>query len=487
MFMGVDNLKTKIVILLILCFMFAAFAQGAVEVTSGLTTGKVLLAVDYGDLREGNESLALDPLSLTFENKGNTSEAVSLSFSGLSADYQLSLSETSFTLDAVGGNTTTKTVTLDSVVPAKVDSGSHDIGKLMVGSTEYVIQTEVKSMLSIDDIKVYVDGEKETTLDKDGDDIKDIRPGSNIELRFRLDSLFDNDYGEGDIEGAELTVQFKDSDDEDDFDDEIDEGEEFDIDAGDSEDGIILNFDVPTTAKEGTYDLLITLEGEDDNNANHLVEWTIGLEIDRKKDDVQFESVSLTSDTVACEGSTILKLKLINYGSNTQKEAAISVYSSDLGLNENFADIYLDEDPDEDDNSWSKTIPIVVTDDIKTGDHYIEVYAYIDNDEQIDYHSVRLTVDSCSTTGTTNQAEDTTEVVVVPPAGNVDNQQSTTTPFIETTETSFGESKGMMVLLGVAVVLLLVFIILIIVFLLRGNNFFPFLLYCRNLVLTYIK
>ncbi|MFH1682763.1 MAG: hypothetical protein ABIA37_03115, partial [Candidatus Woesearchaeota archaeon] len=470
---GVYKLKKTYLMLLgiILMVSLGAFAQAAVEITSGLTDGKVALDVDYGDLREDNESLILNPISLTFENKGNTSETVNLAFSGVLTGYNLNLSTTSFTLDAVGGNTTTKTITLSATVPAKEDSGNHDVGKLMVGSTEYVIQTRVESMLVFNDIKVYVNGDKKTTLDSDGDSIKDVRPGSTVELKFRIDNNFDDEYDEGDIEDATLSVQFKNDNDEDDFDDEIDEEEDFDLDAGDSEDGLTISIDVPTTAQEGSYELLIAVGGEDNNNAQHTNEWTITLKVNRDKDDVQIETATLSSDLLKCTRTTSLKLKLTNFGSNDQDAAAISIYNSALGINYNFDDIEMDKDPDDDTNSFSKTIPLNIDEEADAGDYYLELYAYIDGDEEVDYKTIKLTVEDCKTsTITAEENKSKADDVIVVSAFPEDNtNQQSGTPFVETTESSFTESKGMIVLLGLAGVLLVVFIILLIWLLVRGR------------------
>ena len=195
----------------------AVFAQAA-EITSGLTSGKVLLNVDYGDLKKDdkdNTTMDLSALSLTIANKGNSSETVTLSLANVATGYTLKLSDTSFTLNKSGDNGSTKTITLKANVPIDVDSYDsgidtlNDIGKLKIGATEYQISTKVKSQLELDEIKVYIDGKKEDTLDSSGEKISDVRPGSKVEFKFKIENKFDDDYKDGDIKDIELNVKFK--------------------------------------------------------------------------------------------------------------------------------------------------------------------------------------------------------------------------------------------------------------------------------------
>jgi len=457
----------------------SVFGLADVEV-SGLTDNKVVLDVNYGSLGEDdedNDTMALSPLSLTFKNNGAGQEAISLELANILTDYQLELSETSFTLGVSGEENDSKTVTLSAVVPVDVDSGNHSIGKLKFGDIEYEIETFVVPMLEIEEIGVYVDDKKEDTVDDDGEEIKDIRPGSEIELRFEIENLFDDDYGEGDIEEIELTIEFEDNDDEDDFEGEIDEEAEFDLDAGDKVEGdeVVIKFDVPGNAKEQSYDLAIKLEGEDGNGAKHTVRWLIELELDREKDDVQIEKADLTTEILKCTRDTQLKVMMTNFGSNNQKDAALSIYSEALGMNYNFKDIYLDKDPDDEDNSYSKTIPVSLADDFGAGDYYIEVRAYVDSDEQVAYNDVKLVVESCSVEEPEEEEEERTEeeeevveeeTVVVEEFLSADNAPASG-QFIESGEIPFTQIKGIVIFIGVAIALLVVLIILVIYVLIR--------------------
>ena len=180
---------------------------------------------------------------------------------------------------------------------------------------------------------------------------------------------------------------------------------------------------IPAEAKEGNYELEIHLEGEDGNNAEHQVAWFVTLVVDREKDDVQFEKAELEDNSIKCGETTYLNLKLTNYGSNRQDNAAVSVYNALLNLNENYVDIELDQDPDDSDNSFSKRLPITVNNQIRPGDYHIEVRSYLDNDEEKEFRDLKLTVERCT--------------AAVPPTE--EEEEETTPPELEEEEETTGE------------------------------------------------
>lgn len=330
-------------------------------------------------------------------NNGNVSENVQLELLNIAPGYTLNLSTRSFILDS----NVSQNVVINGQIPLSEDSGQHTIGQLRFGAATYDIIANVDSMLDLVEVVVYADGDKENTISNENEDTEDLRPGTEVELRFEIKNLFDKDYDNGDIDINELTVKLNDDNDEDEFGDEIDEEprESFDeLDAGQTVEGeeVVVVISIPAEAEEGSYELEINLEGEDGNNAKHTVTWLVSLVVDREKDDVQFETAGLEDSSIKCGETTYLNLKLTNYGSNSQNDAAVSVHNAVLGINENYVDLELDEDPDDADNSFSKKIPITVNNTIKAGDYHIEVRSFLDNDKEKEFRDVKLTVERCS-------------------------------------------------------------------------------------------
>ena len=394
-----------------LLFLLAGAASAAVEMT-GLTNGKINFDINYKALDEDDddaEKIDLGAKTLTFLNNGNASENVLLELLNIAPGYTLNLSNSSFTLIS----NASQTVTINGQIPLSEDSGEHTIGQLRFGTTTYNIIVNVESMLDLVEVVVYADGNKENTISNENEDTDDLKPGMEVELRFEIKNLFDKDYDNGDIDINELTVTLNNDNDEDDFGEEIDEEprDNFDeIAAGETVEGedVVVVIDIPADAKEDNYELEINLEGEDGNNAKHTVTWLVDLVIDREKDDVQFETVELEDPSLKCGEATYLNFELINYGSNSQDKAAVSVYNPVLGINENYVNIKLDKNPDDEDNSFSKRIPITVNNTVKAGDYQIEVRSFLNNREK-ELRNVKLTVEKC-TAAVVAQEETTTPI-----------------------------------------------------------------------------
>ena len=459
-------------IMVLLC---VGLAQAAIDVSSLDANGKITVDVNYGNLDEpddGKDTMTLSPVTLTFQNTDVVPvNGVALAMNNVATGYTAVLSVNTIDLAAAGAAGDSVTVTLTLTVPLDADAEGdeeglvHNVGTLNVNGVDYTVDTSVKSMLEIDKIKVTVDDKSEGTVDEDGDNIKNVRPGSIVELKFTVKNNFDKDYSDGDMDDVEVTMEFADEDDEDDYDDSIDEEESFSLDAGDEEE-FTFTFEVPATADDKDYDLEITLEGESDNGATHTITWIIILKINRERDDVQLERAELTKTTLKCGESTTLNVKMTNFGSNDQEEASLNVYNAALGLSSNFINIYLDENPDDRENSYSKTINIVVPESVTAGTFDIEVRAYIDGDEEVDHQLVRLIVDGCSL----EEEEENLTTGVTGTAGEKDGETTTTEgqgQYLETTETSFGQSTGVLVLMGAVALLLVILIVVVIVFLVK--------------------
>lgn len=484
---GWVKIKTKLLInCVLLTFLLAGAASAAVEMSSGLTDGKISFDVNYRALNEDDDNtqkIGLAEKTLTFLNNGNTSENVLLELLNIAPGYTLILSNSSFTLNG----SASQTVTLDGEVPVDEDAGEHTIGQLKFGNTTYNIVTKVGSMLDIEEIVVYADGEKENTISNENEDTNDLRPGMEVELRFEIKNYFDKDYDNGDIDINELTVKLKNDNDEDDFGDEIDEEPRDDfneLEAGQKVEGedVVVVIDIPADAKEDNYQLEIYLEGEDGNNAQHTVTWLIELVVDREKDDVQFEKAELEDNSIKCGETTYLNIKLTNYGSNSQDNAAVSVHNALLGINENYIDIELDKNPDDSDNSFTKRIPITVDNTVNAGDYHIEVRSYLENDEENEFRDVKLTVERCSVpvveddeeeeTVPEEEEEETTEEYDSADDIEDDAEDDSETPItsgivMETVEDPYTSEDFFIATIIVALVLIIAMIIIFVVILVK--------------------
>lgn len=383
----------------------------------------------------------------------------------VSSDYTALVNELPATELTLGPGES-KTVTLTLTVPIDENSGSNAVGTLTWTAGEDTgilgIETNVRSMVRINELNVCFNDDCEE-VDESGDKTDDIAPGTEVEFKVDVENLFDDKYDDCDLEDIELTLQFADEDDEDDFEDEIDEEETFDLDA-EEETEVVLSFDVPGDAKEKSYELVLRLEAEDENGAVHIEEWTVYLEVDRQKDDVRIEKAELAMDTVVSGGETTLRIRLTNYGSNDQDDVALTVYNSALGIDVKEWDIEMDEDPDDDDNSYTKTVPIVVSEDVLAGTFTIEVRVFVDGDEEVDHRILKLTVAGAEEAAE-EEEEETGEVIVQNLPEEAAEESGLTGAVVSTVETS--QSGGMTAFMVVVVVLLVILIALMLGVLIR--------------------
>lgn len=414
--------------------------------------------------QERNNTITNFPF--TIENDGDFTETVNISLTNVASKFNAQLSKTATTLNPG----TTETITLTLFVPADQSSGVQAIGQVSLGfngvSTAKEIQLETVSKLKIDDVDVEVEGEDDTDL-KDGETInEEAKPEDDVEFDIRVRNLFASN-SDIDMDNVEVEVVIEDIDDDDDLDESKDAD---DIDADDTAD-VTLAFKVPLEVDEQTYDVIITAEGEDKNGATHTATQKLKLRVEKENDDVRITEFDLGSATLSCVRSTNLRVTIQNFGSDDQDDAALAVVNRNLGVNFQVDDIELDNDADNDDNEFSRTFDITVPSTQKAGTYQIEIFAFIENDEQEDKEIVNLKVQECEeeeeeeTPTTAGTASGTQSRVLVEQAGV--QQPPLAAGIAESVEGSFTQTPlfigllvfGNIVALGGLIVLVFKFLI----------------------------
>ncbi|MBU0456796.1 MAG: hypothetical protein ABH824_01340 [Nanoarchaeota archaeon] len=456
-------------IVIILSILLINLVSANLNVESGDLTFKI----DYEDLQDNDDELDISQ-AITVSNNGNTTENISFSLEGLSSQYSLSVSPTSLPLNTGESSE----ITVSGKIPVNVDQGIKDIGNLKItgaieGDLTYTIKTDVQSMLEIKDIYVYVNDNKVKTANEDDEEVKNLEPGDEIELRFQLDNLFDEDYDDGDIEGSVNIIL-----DNSNFGEDVDEEESFDINAGENEE-VILKFTIPNNVEEDNYNLEIAVEGKDGNKAKYETNWNLNLNVERRKDDVRIEKISLSTEEVSCFRRSQLTVEVTNFGSNKQKHAALSIDSTDLNIN---MDYMLDlADGSSDDNSITKQLSIDLDNNLAPGIYPIIATAYYDYDILVDKDNVNLIVKECptATKTATKTEEDKTKTDTSSNADTKTTQDdsSTTTDntskqlsssnIVKTVESNFSNGDYIVALIIVAIIVVFIMIILLLIALLK--------------------
>ena len=310
-------------------------------------------------------------------------------------------------------------ITVKAIVPKDFDAVDNngnakvdDIGDIIVTSSlpEIVranLLMQAENMLEIDRVTLEWDGESERVSD---DELVDkIKPGDSLKLIVKVKNLYSTsgDYN-FDIDEIELELEASDSDLE--IDDEIkDIGT---IDPRDTEE-VTFDIDVDSEIDEDTYNLDLTLIGEDENGALHGMTWRVRIEIEREREDIRIKTAELLPETVSCNRDVRLEVRIENIGSKNSDEIVLLVESDDFDYKQKLVDIDLNSEDD-----YSKTFTISIPDDADAGIYLFSVKTFFDSsdyndDDYNDVKDVVLTVRDCATAPPADEEEEEEEEPII--------------------------------------------------------------------------
>ncbi len=474
------KIKAKLILMVILTVLLVPFVLADVNIDQDNLT----IVVDYKNLHDNDEYASFSDYEITLINTdNNNSEQVTINIINLNSNYKdFSVDTTSFTLSA----NESKIIKLSGKVPINSDQGvQENIADLEVTTASGIEKTgalsvDVQPMLELKKIYVYVNEHKEKTIEDDNEKVSDLKPGDKVELHFRLENLFHEDYDEGNIDG-EITITL----DESDFGEDIDESESFDLDAGfeieKDDDEIVLGFEVPTNADKNDYELYINIDAEDDNRAKYEINLKMILEVDREKDDLRLEKFYVSPTEVSCSEKIEITAKVLNFGTNRQKNAVLMITNEELGIKEKY-DFELNQGTSED-NSETKTFRVELDQNITAGTYDLTADLFYDHDEFSDRGITQLTVLDCGseqdsdeeTTNTDEQTKETEE--------DNDNENNTgaeqdnhtnsggdlisSSQVVRTVESSYQNEDIMLGIMLVGVVLMFMLMIMLFVILIK--------------------
>jgi hypothetical protein len=234
-----------------------------------------------------------------------------------------------------------------------------------------------------------------------------------------------------------LTVEIDDRD----FGKDIDEepsGGDFDINAGKDKDNIEVEFEIPDDADEGDYDVLITAKGEDEAGNRHSFTMTLTLEVKLEDDDVRITRVEPSPLVLQCNRDANMRVFIKNHGSDSQDDITITVDSPELGIDEDFTGIELDDQGSRDDDA-NREFRVSLSDDFAPGTYRVDVRVYRNGDQLEDDDHATVRVEQCGNTPSTDSnGSNTGTTVVVQPTTPTTTTPTTTTPTTTTPTTPTG-------------------------------------------------
>ncbi|HJN56944.1 MAG TPA: hypothetical protein QGI22_03200 [Candidatus Woesearchaeota archaeon] len=360
-------------------------------------------------------------------NTGND-DITNVSFTFSKSAFNLQSNKTNFVLPF----NKTESIKFNITIPADSSTGNVTLGSVNIASTElnaalFNVKANVGGGLIIDELDVFIttrDSESESDLEVvDGKkldfDEEDIGPGTEVRFNFDIENTFTN---EEDIDITDITIKItiEEIDDGDDLDEESDE---FNLDADDNE-NVDIFFNIPLSVDEGKYDVIIEVEGEDDNGNTHTVQWELELNVDKENREVVVGHASLFPETVKCSGTSTLTATIKNLGTKTEDEAKIEITNSDLGINFVKQDIELEEDPFDTDNEYTKKLVININTATSAGTYPILVNSYINDEILWERKTINLVVEGCEAK---EEEEEKTEEETVDVETGKEKEEETTT------------------------------------------------------------
>ncbi len=194
------------------------------------------------------------------------------------------------------------------------------------------LSMEAHNRLVIEKVKITCDKLETVT---DGSSIDGVSPGQTCYLTVKVENTFTTD-----VKIEDITIEA----DSENSDVDGDDADISSLDAGDSEEKT-LELKVDEDADEGDAEITITVEGKDENGAQHSDVLKFTLEIERLKHDLPISKITVSpSEARRCEVSRIDVLVYVeNDGKNDEDKVAVELSVPALSFTKKISDLSIDE------------------------------------------------------------------------------------------------------------------------------------------------
>lgn len=387
---------------------FLLFATFAFIIYS-LSVSAAASVSQLSNIHLGSTGLGIEATrEFTLTNNGDVALS-NIRFAFSSSQITTEFNKTNFNL-AVGQS---EVISLNLTIPESFSTGNITLGSVNMTSTQlntllFSVSAEVTKGLLIEDLDIFlttrpmrgsnglVETKSADDLDvQDGDKIdfddEEAGPGSEIRFKFNIENTF-SESDDVDIEDVTVTLTIDGIDDGDDIDEEF---SNLDIDSGKSGEAD-LYVNIPMSVEEGTYDLLVEIEGEDTNGNVHTEEMDLELSIVKEPRDVIVAEASLFPVKITCSGTATLTATIKNLGKRPEEDAQLGISNSDLGISFIEKNIELEAEPFDGNDEFTKNLPVIISKGTNAGNYPIKVSAYIQENVVWDERTVNLEVGACS-------------------------------------------------------------------------------------------
>jgi len=285
--------------------------------------------------------------------------------------------------------------------------------------------------IDIAEVNVDVDGKEDKITSNNRKIGGTAKANSDVDFTVKVKNVYGKEIKDVDVEVA---IQ------------DIDKGDDVTEDtrisriaAGDSKEANV-KFELPSKVDAGDYDVSIHVEGVDEDDNTHSIDWELQLKVDKEKDNVEIEA-SITPNPVSCGELANLNLNIANLGKSTEN-VEIRIINAEMGLNLNEKNVQIDSD-----DEYDKSYKLRIAENMVEGTYPVNVKVYYNNGKLSRSKDIEFIIENC------NQIKETKNVETLKV---VKTNQVATTNMIQkpTAELSFFTEDN-------AIILILIFFILI--------------------------
>ena len=236
----------------------------------------------------------------------------------------------------------------------------------------------------------------------------DVEIGETVTFEIDLKSLLDDNIDEEDIDINDILVEIEIEDFDGGDSDQTEESDEFDLKPGKKETVTIEFGEVDKDMDDGTYDVTVTVTGEDEDNQDHEVVWEFEMKVEKPTHKIIIDNIDYQENLNCAQSSFEIKVRLENVGQRDEDEVILILDSDSYGFDftKRFINLEIDEEDD-----LTKSMTVNVPSDLNPGTYYVEVIVYNDNndyedEETADVETLLITIPTCGSTSGSNGDDD---------------------------------------------------------------------------------
>ena len=263
----------------------------------------------------------------------------------------------------------------------------------------FSVESSNNEIINQDLVTKLKSNEFDLSIDLDPND--ELEPGEDFTLEVTVEN--DEDF---DMEDVQIKVWIQNIDDTDDL-----EAESTKFSLGDNEDKTkSFDFEIPYNVDAGDYDILIKVEGEDEDDSSNDFEFyelfRDSLTVEKEEDDdVVFLNFESSTNSLTCGTSFTSYIDVINVGDDDLDDMYLKLSISDLDFEYTSEEFDLDS-TDDDDRQKQISFMVSLPSNLTQNELTLKFEAYADDDDIFDISYETLSVEPCSSNSDEELTED---------------------------------------------------------------------------------